>query len=69
MPYAGFSVLQQYMVDDLLPVAIDTRHHGSHHKIVFEGKLFLRSVWERSQLLLAAEIMVLWKQENRIVGH
>ena len=26
------SVLQQYLADDLLLVAIDTRHHDSHHK-------------------------------------
>ena len=34
------SVLQQYMVGDLLLVAIDIRHHDSHHKIVLEEKLF-----------------------------
>ena len=28
------------MVDDLLLVAIDIRHHDSHHKIVLDGTLF-----------------------------
>ena len=28
------SVLQQYMLDDLLLVAVDIRHHDSHHKTV-----------------------------------
>ena len=50
MPYAGFFSL----VDDLLLVAIDIRHHDSHHKIVLERKTVLRSMWKRSQLLLAA---------------
>ena len=31
------SVTLQYMVDDLLLVAIDSRHHHSHHNIVLEG--------------------------------
>ena len=34
------SVLQQYLVDDLLLVAIDTRHHDSYHKTVLEERLF-----------------------------
>ena len=28
------SIFQQYMVDDLLLVAVDIQHHDSHHKIV-----------------------------------
>ena len=46
------SVLQQYLVDDLLLVAIDIRHHNSHRKIVLERKLFYASfrAWD---LLLA----------------
>ena len=39
-PMQVSSVLQQHMVDDLLLVAIDIRHHDSHHKIVLEGRLF-----------------------------
>ena len=35
-----FSVLQQYLVDDLLLVVIDIRHHDSHQKIFFERRLF-----------------------------
>ena len=33
------SVLQQCMEDDLLLVAIDTQHRGSHHKTTSDGCL------------------------------
>ena len=45
------SVLQKYMVNDLLLVAIDLRNHDLHHKIVLEGRLYLD---QYSKLLLAA---------------
>ena len=48
------SILQQCKEDVLLLVAIDTQHHGSHHKIVLEEKLFLRSICKRFHPLLAA---------------
>ena len=32
-------VLQQQKKDDLLLVEIDTQHHDSHHKTVFERRL------------------------------
>ena len=34
------SILQQYVVDDLLLVAVGTQHHDSRHKTVFEERLF-----------------------------
>ena len=34
------SVLQQFLVDDLLLVAVGTQHHDSHHKTVFAERLF-----------------------------
>ena len=40
MPYADFFSLKHCMADDLLLVAIDTRHHGSHHWTALEDKLF-----------------------------
>ena len=48
------SVLRQCKVDDMLLVAIDIRHQDSHHKTVLEKKAVLRSMWENSQLLVAA---------------
>ena len=34
------SILQQWMVDDLLLMAIGAQHHGSHHKIVLQKSCF-----------------------------
>ena len=60
------------MVDDLLLVAIDIRHHDSHHQTVLEERLFrdqcgkdLNFCWLPSGS--SSEILVLWKQENRSV--
>ena len=61
------SVLQQYVVDDLLLVAIDIRHHDSHHKTVLEERLFCNLCWLPDGN--SSEILVLWKKENRSVGN
>ena len=60
-------VLQQYMVDDLLLVAIDRRHHDSNHKIVLEGKLF-RDQRGKDPNFCWLPILAWWTQENRSVG-
>ena len=66
------SVLQQYMVDDLLQVAIDIRLLYSHQKIVFEGRLFWDQCGTDPNFCWlpfgnSSEILVLWTQENRFV--
>ena len=66
------SILQQYMVDDLLLVAIDTRHHDSHHKTVLEGRLFginVKKIPTFAGCHLATHLLVLWKQGNRFAGN
>ena len=61
------SVLQQYVVDDLLLVAIDMRHQDSRHKTVLEERLFCNLCWLPDGN--SSEILVLWKQRNRSVGN
>ena len=61
------SVMQQCEEDDLLLVAIDTRHHGSHHKTALEDRLFWNQCEKDSNLCWlpsgnSSEIRVLWKQ-------
>ena len=48
------SILQQCMEDDLVLVVGDIQHHGSHHKIVLEGKLFWDQYEKDPIFLLAA---------------
>ena len=58
------------MVDDLLLVAVGTQHHGLHHKIVFEERMFLRSIVEKDPNLCwlpsgnSSEIQVKQNQGN-----
>ena len=64
------SILQQNMVDDLLLVAIDTRHHDSHHEIVLEGKLFSDQCRQDPNFsAVLSEILASWTQGNRFAGH
>ena len=53
------SILQQCMVDDLLLVATGTQHHGAHHKIVFEEKLFEINVKKIPSGLCPEEVALL----------
>ena len=67
------SILQQCMEDDLVLVVGDIQHHGSHHKIVLEGKLFWDQ-YEKDPIFCwlpcgnSSEIWVLWKQGNQSVS-
>ena len=68
------SILQQYMVDDLLLVAVGTQRHDSHHKTVLEGRLFLDQCGKDPNFCWlpfgnSSEIQVQWKQENLSVGN
>ena len=63
------SVLQQCMVDDLLLVAIDTRRHDSHLKIVLGGKPFWGQCGKDPNFCWlpfgnSSEILTSWTQEN-----
>ena len=61
------SNLQQCMEDDLLLVAIDAQHHGSHHKTVLEEKLSQDQCEKDPNFCLlpsgnSSKIGFLWKQ-------
>ena len=61
------------MEDDLLLVAIDAQHHGSHPKTVLDEKLSYDQCEKDPNFCLlpsgnSFEIWVLWKQGNRFVG-
>ena len=61
------------MEDDLFLVAIDTQHHGSHDRTVFEENTSQDRFEKDSNFCWlpdgsSSEIRVLWKQGNRFVG-
>ena len=61
------------MEDDLLLVAIDTQHHSSHQKTVFEENTSQDRCEKDSNFWWlpsgsSSEIRVLWKQGNPFVG-
>ena len=59
IPYASlFNLAAKKTEDDLLLVAIDTQHHDSHHKTVFEERLSRDQCEKMFQLLLAATQLI-----------